>query len=337
MNRSTSKYTLNTISLETFQSLQFMQDSARMDAGVDLERYVEATGPAGQDGADEMLRPIRSAALFGIGLSGRFDDIMALMVDEGFQSAVSTSVARMVDGDALEGLIFPTLPLRIEAAQAMGKEACQRFVKEYVDRYEACADVGDFSSLHEENPMIDHAVSAGDESVGYVIPVIAAFHQAPARMPEGASFGARAIFEQMIETVQLDLQSRGAWSFNQGRKELPDLQVIAFDHFIPACRNGMEAAMKAQVARVEVLVHEIAERADRTIEKVSISGNHLDIDLGGSSLIGFSASWLKDEHVLHALNERVCQELSGEVEVDRHLHDVHHTKMDMRGLMATIN
>lgn len=321
---------LNTISLETFQTLQSMQEHARMGAGVDLERYVKG-------GEQEIARSIQSAALLGIGLAGRFDDVMALMSDEGFQSAVSTSVARMVDGDALEGLIFPTLPLRIEAAQAMGKEACQRFVKEYVDRYETCADVGDFSSLHEENPMIDHAVSAGDESVGYIIPVIVAFHQAPARMAEGVAFGARAIFEQMIETVQLDLESQGAWNFNQGRKELPDLQVIAFDHFIPACRTGMEAAMKAQVARIESLVHEIAERAERTIEKVSISGNHLDIDLGDSSLIGFTASWLKDEQVLHMLNERVCQDLSGEVEVDRHLHDVHQTKMDMRGLMATIN
>jgi len=330
MNRSISTSMLNTISFDTFQAIQSMQDSVRIEAGVDLERYVEA-------GDQEAGRTIRSAALIGIGFAGRFDDIMALMGEDGFQSAVSTAIARMVDGNALEGLIFPTLPLRIEAAQAMNAETCRRFVKEYVDRYEACADVGDFSSLHEENPMIDHAVSAGDESVGYMIPVIVAFHQEPARMAEGASFGARAIFEQMIETVQLDLQSQGAWDFNQGRKELPDLQVIAFDHFIPACRKGMESAMKAQVARIEALVHEIAERADRTIEKVSISGDHLDIDLGGSSLIGFTASWLKDEQVLHALNERVCQDLSGEVEVDRHLHDVHHTKMDMRGLMATIN
>lgn len=330
MNRSISTSMLNTISFDTFQAIQSMQDSVRIEAGVDLERYVEA-------GDQEAGRTIRSAALIGIGFAGRFDDIMALMGEDGFQSAVSTAIARMVDGNALEGLIFPTLPLRIEAAQAMSKEACQRFVKEYVDRYEACADVGDFSSLHEENPMIDHAVSAGDESVGYMIPVIVAFHQEPARMAEGASFGARAIFEQMIETVQLDLQSQGAWDFNQGRKELPDLQVIAFDHFIPACRKGMESAMKAQVTRIEALVHEIAERAERTIEKVSISGNHLDIDLGDSSLIGFTASWLKDEQVLHALNERVCQDLSGEVEVDRHLHDVHQAKMDMRGLMATIN
>lgn len=328
MKSSNSKYTLNTISLETFQSLQSMQDSARMATGVDLERYVEATGPAGQDGAGDELRPIRSAALLGVGFAGRFDDVMAIMRDEGFQSAVSTAAGRMVDADAIEGLIFPTLPLRIEAAQAMSKDACQRFVKEYVDRYEACADVGDFSSLHEENPMIDHAVSAGDESVGYIIPVIVAFHQAPSRMAEGAAFGARAIFEQMIETVQLDLQSQGAWDFNQGRKELPDLQVIAFDHFIPACRTGMDAALRAQSGRIESIIHEILERADRTIEKVSISGAHLEIHLGGSHHIGFTASWLKNEDLLHTFNLRVSQDLAGEVEVDRHLHDVHQTKVN---------
>ena len=331
-----SKYEapLNTISLETFHALQSMQDSGLEAAGASVERYASDEA---RDTSPEEVRDIRSAALMGIGFSGRFDDVMAIMRDEGFQSAVSTSAGRMVDADSMEGLIFPTLPLRIEAAQAMTATECRQFVKDYVNRYNACLDCDDFSSFHEENERITHAVSTGDESVGYIIPVIVAFHQEPARMPEGASFGARAIFEQMIETVQLNLESQGVWSFNQGRKELPDLQVVAFDHFIPACRNGMEAAMKAQVARVEALVHEIAERAERTIEKVSISGNHLDIDLGGSNLIGFTASWLKDEHVLHTLNERVCQDLSGEVEVDRHLHDVHHTKMDMRGLMATIN
>lgn len=324
---------LNTISLETFQALQSMQDCALLEAGVDVERYVEARGDEQEAG----MRPIRSAALLGVGFSGRFDDIMALMGDTGFQDAVTSSVARMVDNDALEGLIFPTLPLRIEAAHAMNAEACRRFVKDYVDRYEACADVGDFSSLHEAHPLTDSAVSTGDESVGYMIPVIVAFHQEPARMAEGASYGARAIFEQMIETVQLDLQGQGAWDFNQGRKELPDLQVIAFDHFIPACRSGMEAALRAQSARVESIIHEILERSERSIEKISISGGHLDIDLGGAHHIGFTASWLKDEDLLHTLNLRVSQDLSGEVEVDRHLHDVHHTKMDMRGLMATIN
>lgn len=328
MNRSTSQHT---ISLDTFHALQSMQDHARLGVGVDLERYVEASEQTEQ----EMTRPIRSAALLGIGFAGRFDDVMALIGDEGFQAAVSTSVSRMVDNDALEGLIFPTLPLRIEAAQAMDADACRRFVKEYVERFEVCADVGDFSSLHEEHPMINHAISTGDESVGYMIPVIVAFHQEPARMVEGAAFCARALFEQMIETVQLDLQSQGAWNFNQGRKELPDLQLIAFDHFIPACRSAMEAALGAQSARIESIIHEILDRAERKIEKVSISGAHLDIHLGGAHHIDFTASWIKDENLLHALNLRVSQDLSGEV--DRHLHDVHHTQADIVQMVATIN
>lgn len=293
---------LNTISEATYQA---------------LEQEAVATRPPSAT--------IRSAALLGIGFVGRFDDIMALVHSEGFQSSVQAAVVRMVDADALEGLIFPTLPLRIEAAREMSADEARSFVRNYVERYQVAAAAGDFSLLHgQDHALVSQAISRSDESVGYVLPVIAAFHREPDTMYQGAAFEASTILKHMLENVQFSMEQSGSWRFNQAREELPTLKMIAFDHFIPACKQGFECAIDLQARHIASQLQAIVERSDLDLESVSIDGLNLEISLGEESNIRFSGAWLRDERLMHALNVRVSEKLAPEIRLSRRLHDAPH-------------
>lgn len=300
---SMSATSLNTISAASYQTLVQQAAATRPPSAV-----------------------IRSAALLGIGFVGRFDDIMAMVHSEGFQTAVQAAVVRMVDADALEGLIFPTLPLRIEAARDMTAGEARSFVRDYVERYQCAAAAGDLSLLHDQNhALVSQAVSRGNESVGYVLPVIAAFHREPDALHAGAALEASTILRHMLDNVQFAMEQSGDWRFNQAHEEIPALKMVAFDHFIPACKKGFECALDLQASHITHQLQAIIGRSDLDLQGVSIDGLNLEINLGEESNITFTGTWLRDERLMHALNVRVSEKLAPEIRLSRRLHDAPHT------------
>lgn len=264
-----------------------------------------------------LKRPLPDAALLGVAFTGSFDDIVRLTQETAFQEAVGLAITRMTGTASIEGLIFPSQPLRIERAAAIGARAGARYQRAILERLASASEMNDFSALHAPHPLIADAVATGDESVGYILPVIVVFSGPPASNKTCTAFEALQLISYLVDSVREQIVGTGAWTFNADKRGIAPLEVLGIDYFADVCTAGLPLAIDRSVTHANETIREIMDAVDATPESVILTGLNLEIEFGAARSINFAPDWIRDECVRQSVTVKLSHMLVPEIQASR--------------------